>query len=340
MKIGNTELAVGLCLAPMAGYTDRAMRRLCRRLGAEYTVTEMVSAAALCYGDPKTGSLARLTADDMPTAVQLFGHDPDQMERAVRMILSGEYPGAQPGPVASAIDLNMGCPVRKIVTAGDGSALMRDPTLCGRMTAAAVRAASLYGVPVTVKIRAGWDDEHKNAVEVAKTVVSAGAQAICVHARTRAQMYAPGADYAIVAAVRDALPPEIPVIGNGDVTDADSYLRLLAVSGCDGVAIGRGAMGNPWLFSELRCLSSGDGVFVPPTEAERRATAMQLAREIVADVGETVGVRECRGRIGHFLAGFRGAAAMRERLHRAETLADIASILEIVGTADGIAAES
>lgn len=326
MKIGNVHLAHGFCLAPMAGFTDRSMRRLCRRLGAEYTVTEMVSAAALCYGDPKTGSLARLDESDMPTAVQLFGHDPAQMERAVRMILSGDYPGAQPGPMPTAIDLNMGCPVKKIVSAGDGSALMRNPTLCGQITEAAVRAAEWFGVPVTVKIRAGWDQEHRNAAEVAKIVASAGAQAICVHARTRAQMYAPGVDYSVIAAVRDAVPPEIPVIGNGDVTDGASYRRICAESGCDGVAVGRGALGNPWLFTELHCLADGKE-FSPPSEAERRATAMQLARDVAMDVGEATAVRECRGRLGHFLWGIRGAAAMRARLHQAETLSEIEQIL-------------
>lgn len=326
MNIGKILLTHGLVLAPMAGFTDLPMRRLCRALGAEYTVTEMVSAAALCYGDPKTGSLARLENDDMPCAVQIFGHDPAQMERAAAMIATGEYPGAVGGPRPAVIDLNMGCPVKKITSAGDGSALMRTPDLCARLTEAAVRAAEPHGIPVTVKIRAGWDAANRNAVEVARAVVSAGAAAVCVHGRTRAQMYAPSADYTIIASVRDALPPHIPVIGNGDVTDAASARRLVTESGCDGIAIGRGALGNPWLFTEIRCEREGVP-FTPPTEEERRRTAYRLACEIAEKAGEAVGVRECRGRIGHFLLGIRGASAMRARLHTATRLAEVKEIL-------------
>lgn len=326
MRIGNTEIKNGLCLSPMAGFTDLPMRRQCRRFGAEYTVTEMVSAAALCYGDLKTADLAYLTEDDAPCAIQLFGHDPDQMARAVTMMASGEYAGSRSHVPPAAMDLNMGCPVKKIVSGGDGSALMRSPESVRDLTYAAVRAAEKYHVPVTVKIRAGWDSDHKNAVEIARTAVSAGAAAVCVHGRTREQMYRPGVDLDVIAAVRDALPAHIPVIGNGDVCDVSSYREMLAKTGCDGVAIGRAALGNPWVFTQIRCALSGE-TFTPPTEADRRREAMILARDIVGEHGDSAAARECRGRVAHFLTGVRGAAAMRGRIHGAESLSEIESIL-------------
>ena len=326
MRIGNTEIKNGLCLSPMAGFTDLPMRRQCRRFGAEYTVTEMVSAAALCYGDLKTADLAYLTEDDAPCAIQLFGHDPDQMARAVTMMASGEYAGSRSHVPPAAMDLNMGCPVKKIVSGGDGSALMRSPESVRDLTYAAVRAAEKYHVPVTVKIRAGWDSDHKNAVEIARTAVSAGAVAVCVHGRTREQMYRPGVDLDVIAAVRDALPAHIPVIGNGDVCDAASYRDMIAKTGCDGVAVGRAALGNPWVFAEIRANLSGES-FTPPTEADRRREAMILARDIVGEHGDSAAARECRGRVAHFLTGVRGAAAMRGRIHRAESLSEIEEIL-------------
>lgn len=326
MRIGNTEIKNGLCLSPMAGFTDLPMRRQCRRFGAEYTVTEMVSAAALCYGDLKTADLAYLTEDNAPCAIQLFGHDPEQMARAVTMMASGEYAGSRSHVPPAAMDLNMGCPVKKIVSGGDGSALMRSPDSVRELTYAAVRAAYKYDIPVTVKIRAGWDSDHKNAVEIALAAVSAGAAAVCVHGRTREQMYRPGVDLDVIAAVRDALPAHIPVVGNGDVCDAASYRDMIAKTGCDGVAVGRAALGNPWVFAEIRADLAGES-FTPPTEADRRREAMILARDIVGEHGDSAAARECRGRVAHFLTGVRGAAAMRGRIHRAESLSEIEEIL-------------
>ena len=326
MRIGNTEIKYGLCLSPMAGFTDLPMRRQCRRFGAEYTVTEMVSAAALCYRDWKTADLAYLGEDDASCAVQLFGHDPDQMARAVAMVAAGEYEGCRSAVPPAAIDLNMGCPVKKIVTAGDGSALMRSPELVRELTYAAVRAAEKHHIPVTVKIRAGWDSDHKNAVEIALAATSAGASAVCVHGRTREQMYRPGVDLDVIAAVRDALPQNIPVIGNGDVRDAASYREMIVQTGCDGVAIGRAALGNPWVFAEIRAALAGES-FTPPTEEDRRREALHLARAIVAEYGDHTAARECRGRVAHFLTGMRGAAAMRGRIQSAESLGEIETIL-------------
>jgi len=327
MRIGSADLGLGLILAPMAGFTDAPMRALCRRLGADYTVTEMVSAAALCFSDRKTAPLAALYDADSPAAVQLFGHDPAQMESAAAMIASGEYTGCITERPPVAIDLNMGCPVRKIVTSGDGSALMKTPALCGDLVRAAVRGAAPYDIPVTVKIRAGWDASSKNAVEIALRCVDAGAAAVCVHGRTREQMYAPSADWSVIAAVRDALPSEIPVIGNGDITSADDYRRMKAQTGCDGVAVGRETLGNPWIFAEIKADVLGLP-FIPPTEDERRRTAVELAHAVVQraqslGIPAETAVRECRGRCAHFIRSMRGAAAMRAAINQSSTLAEL-----------------
>lgn len=325
MVIGDRQFPLGTVLAPMAGFTDASMRLLCRRLGAELTVTEMISAAALCFRDRKTARLARLPAGDDPAAVQLFGHDPDQIRRAAAMIAAGDYEGVCTDVPPAMIDLNMGCPVKKIVTAGDGSALMRDPDLAGRIVRAAVAGAEPYGIPVTVKIRAGWDENSKNAVAVAKIAAENGAAAVTVHGRTRAQMYAPSADWTVIAAVRDALAPGIPVIGNGDVVTAEDYLRMRRETGCDGVAVGRAALGDPWVFAAIRAAVGGE-TFTPPIEEERRRTAYALAEAVIAAEGPGA-VRECRGRIAHFLRGMRGAAEMRAEVHRAESVEDLRRIL-------------
>ncbi len=322
VKIGSTVVPHGLFLAPMAGFTDLAFRKICVSLGAEYTVTEMVSAKAICYGDKKTGELARIDGDDAPTAIQIFGHWPADTETAVRALLSGEYEGIRLPP--AAIDINMGCPVKKIFTSGDGSALMRDPALCEKLVASAVRAAG--DVPVTVKIRAGIDASHKNAAEVATSAVRGGAAAVFVHGRTRDQFYAPSSSNDVIAAVRDALPDEIPVIGNGDVTDPESAFRMLDETGCDGVMIGRAALGDPWIFS--RIIAASDGVpFTEPAEDEKINTALGLCRAICERYGEEGGVPMCRGRAGHFIKGMRGAPEMRNALCRAKTYAEIESVL-------------
>lgn len=317
-----------LYLAPMAGFTDGAFRLLCRAHGADCTVTEMVSAQAMVYRDKKTAVLAAIPEGDDACAVQLFGHDPAVMGEAAAMLASGDFAGCSYAHPPIAIDLNMGCPVRKIVGSGDGSALMRDPALCGRIVAATVQAAQPYGVPVTVKIRAGWDHEHINAVEVAQACAENGAAAVTVHGRTRAQMYAPSSDNGIIRAVRRALPTEIPVIGNGDVDSPEAALAMIEETGCDGVMIGRAALGNPWLFEEIKARRAGEP-FTPPTEEMRRSAAMALVRAIVADKGEERGVREARGRAAHFIRGIRGSARMREQLNRAATLEDVREILEI-----------
>jgi len=326
MKIGEVSLPLGLMLAPMAGFTDEPMRAMCRRAGAEYSVTEMLSAAALDYGDKKTALLARLSRRDAPCAIQFFGHDPAQMGRAVSLLLGMGGELWEDGVRPAAVDLNMGCPVKKIVCGGDGTLNMRTPALCGRLVEAARAAAEPHGIPITVKIRAGWDENSKNAVEVARTAAHAGAAAVCVHGRTRSQMYGPGMDLSVIAAVRDALPSHIPVIGNGDVCGADSFFRMKRETGCDGVAIGREALGNPWVFEEIAAAVRGEN-FTPPGEGRRREAALTLAREIMDRQGDGAAARECRGRCAHFLRGMRGAAALRAQIHGADSREELLAIL-------------
>ena len=230
MQIGSVLFPHGLFLGPMAGYTDFAMRTVCREMGAEGLVTEMVSAKAVVFGDRKTIPLARVSAEECPCAVQLFGHEPEVLAEAARIVAAGVGGGVAP----TMIDLNMGCPVHKIVSGGDGSALMRDPALAERIVRAVRDAVK---IPVTVKIRLGWDDAHRNAPEVARAAERGGADAVFVHGRTRTQFYAGTADYRGIGEGVRAV--SLPVIGNGDVRDAEGGARLLRESGCAGIMVGR-----------------------------------------------------------------------------------------------------
>ena len=315
---GNVELKYGLFLAPLAGYTDMAMRTVSRECGAEMTVSEMVSARALCYGDKKTPALARILANELPAAVQIFGSEPEFMAEGAQIVARGMDGGVVP----SAIDINMGCPVKKIVTAGDGSALMKSPTLVYDIVKAVVSAVSL---PVTVKIRAGWDEEHKNAVEVALAVEEAGASLVAVHGRTRNQMYSGKASLETIANVKDAL--HIPVVGNGDITSAADALRMKRETRCDGLMIGRGAVGNPFIFSEIRAAMDGEA-YTPPTARVRMETALHQLRLAIEEKGEREAVLSARKQFADFAAGMRGAAALRAEAHRAETYRDLVRCAE------------
>ncbi len=329
MKIGEVELKHGLCLAPLAGVSDRSFRRLARRFGAEYTVSEMVSAKALCYeqrgkagGDRiyRTAPLAAVLREEAPMAVQLFGAEPAFMAEAARLLESGEYLGNESEIPPAVIDVNMGCPMHKIVGNGEGSALMKDPALAASVVRAMTAAVKL---PVTVKIRAGWDAEHINAVEMAKRLEDAGASMICVHGRTREQMYAPGADWEIIGRVKEAV--RVPVVGNGDIFSASDALRMLEQTGCDGVMIARGAQGNPWIFREVACALEGVD-YTPPTLEERLEVAMEHARAMVEHKGERVGLAESRKHMAWYLTGVRGAAAARGGIMQCRTLEDFAAI--------------
>ena len=329
LKIGTATLTHGVLLAPMAGVTDHAFRATCHSFGAEYTVSEMVSAKALCYeqraraGAPaRTAALAAVKKSDGPMAIQLFGSEPDFMAEAAALIERGDFRGADYEVAPVAIDINMGCPVPKVVSNGEGAALMRDPDLAAKIVTAVKKAVSL---PVTVKIRAGWDNDHRNAVEFAQQMEAAGADLITVHGRTRQQFYAPSSDNSIIAAVKAAV--RVPVVGNGDLFTAEDVVHILKETGCDGVMIARGALGNPFLFSEIVARLSGTP-YAPPTLQTRLQTALGHAAAMVKDKGEAVGIAEARKHMAWYCKGVVGAAAARDRLMHACTLKEIEAVFE------------
>ena len=331
LRFGGISLRHGLCLAPLAGVSDAVFRSLARRCGAEYTVSEMVSAKALCYEQKcrrsptaarvRTAPLAAVRREELPMAVQLFGAEPDFLAEAARLLASGDYLGACGEVPPSAIDINMGCPMAKIVGNGEGSALLRDPD----RAAAIVRAvASAVPLPVTVKMRIGWDGDHICAVDFARRMEDAGASMICVHGRTRAQMYAPAADWETIARVKEAVT--VPVVGNGDVFSADDALRMFRETGVDGVMIARGAQGNPWIFSEITAALEGRP-YAPPTVRERLDMALEHARMLVAAKGERLGIAEARKHLAWYTHGLRGSASVRGRLMRVNSLDEAAALL-------------
>ena len=266
MRIGKLEIPQGAVFAPMAGFTDAACRHLMADHGAAYTVSEMASAKAITYGDQKSVALLRDKDPHGIYAVQLFGNEPDILAQAIHII-------RDKGLTFDIIDINMGCPAPKITGSGAGSKLMLDPELCGRMVRAAVDAAG--EIPVTVKMRAGWDADHITAVEVARQCQQNGAALVTVHGRTREQMYIPPIDPGIIRAVKQAV--SIPVVGNGDINSADDALALMQQTGCDAVMVGRGALGNPWLFEEIRAALTGQPAPQPPQFPHVRLHGQSLA---------------------------------------------------------------
>lgn len=322
MKIGNLGIDGRAFLAPMAGAGDRAFREVCAGFGAAFTVSEMVSAKALQFGDRKTAELMELGAAARPAAIQLFGSEPDAMAEGAKRAMAFS---------PDAIDLNMGCPAPKITGPGAGSALMKNPELCGEIVAAVRRAVP---VPVTVKLRAGWDERSRNAALVAKLCEQAGAGAVTVHGRTRAQMYAPSADWSVIREVKEAV--RIPVIGNGDVTDAFSAARLLEETGCDAVMVGRGALGNPWVFRQINAyLSDPCSVVPPPDVFEKMLVLLRQVRLACGYKGEARAMREARGHVGWYLKGLRGAAEFRRRSSFLKTYAELEELTKDVLEANG-----
>ncbi|MBO4366780.1 MAG: tRNA dihydrouridine synthase DusB [Clostridia bacterium] len=311
MKIGKTDYPHGLFLAPMANVTDHPFRSICVSYGAEGVCTELISSKAVCHGDLKTDRLAQLRDDERPAAVQLFGHEPATMaEAAVRML---KFDPAY-------IDLNMGCPMPKLVNNGDGCALMRDPGLCGRIVRA---VADAVPVPVTVKIRKGWNAGEANAPYVAAVCAENGAAAVFVHGRTRDQLYGGKADRAVIADVKKAV--SVPVIGNGDIDSPASARDMVERTGCDGIMIGRGAYGRPWLFREILCDLEGTA-FSEPDAAEIRAVVAKQIRLLEEEKG-TRALVEMRKHLTKYCRDYRGSARMREKINAATTREDLEELI-------------
>lgn len=322
MKIGNVEIAGVAALAPMAGVADRAFRELCMSFGADYCVSEMVSAKGITYGSKKSAQLMELSDAERPCAIQLFGSEPDVIAEAVRFAM-------QFNP--DIIDINMGCPVPKVNSNGCGCQLMTNPALCAEIVKASVNASD---VPVTVKIRKGTDKDHVNAVDVAIACEQAGAAAITVHGRTREQMYAPSADWDIIRDVKRAV--SVPVIGNGDVFSAYDAANLYEHTGCDMIMVGRGALGNPWIFSEINSFFMTDKIPPKPTAVMKAATMLRHVSAVCLYKGEKAGMREARKHISWYLKGFKNAAAFRNEAGRLETLNEFSDLVKRVLIAQNI----
>lgn len=316
MKIGNIEIENGLFLAPMAGVTDKAFRYMCKKYGAGATVTEMVSAKAICYGDKKTGKLAEIYPHDRPCGLQLFGSEPDIMARAAKSVLDDYSP--------DFIDINMGCPAPKIVNNSEGSALMKNPSLCHDIVCAMKKAID-GRVPLTVKMRLGYDKEHINAVEVARLCEKAGADAVFIHARTREQMYMPPVDYSVIRDVKAALT--IPVIGNGDVNCGKDAVYLTRLTGCDGIMVGRAAQGNPYVFHEISCFLAGKE-YQGVSKETKKEDIKQHITLLIEDKGEYIGVCEARKHVAWYIKGLAGSASMRNRVNQAQTKEEMLLLID------------
>lgn len=316
MKIGNTIINGYAALAPMAGVADKAFREICRQFGAAYVVTEMVSSKGLVMGDRKSDSLMALGESEKPAGVQIFGCDPKIMALAAKK-------AAETG--CGFIDINMGCPAPKIAGNGAGSALMKDPALAAKITESCAKAVEL---PVTVKIRSGWDENNINAVQLAKMLENAGAAAITVHGRTKKQMYAPPTDLEIIGNVKQAV--KIPVIGNGDITDPLSAKNMYEKTGCDFVMVGRGALGAPWVFERINAYFES-GTLIPEPSVEKRMEIMiNHIKKLCEYKGEYTGMREARKHSGWYIKGIRGAAAFRREIGTVESLSVLCEIAEKV----------
>ena len=315
MLLGNIEINSKLALAPMAGVTDLAFRTICRELGAGLTYTEMVSAKALVYQDGKTRSLLRTGESEHPSGAQIFGSDTACMAEAAA--LAHEISGAD------FIDINMGCPVGKVVKSGDGSALMRDPDKAALIIEAVVKNVKC---PVTVKIRKGWDKGNVNAVEFAKMAQAAGASAIAVHGRTRTQMYSGKADWDIIREVKNAVG--VPVLANGDIFTADDAVKILRYTGADIAMIGRGALGDPWLFQQANALLTGEDVPRRPPIGKRAETAMRQFELAAEHLGERVACLEARKHYAWYLRGVPYSGYFKTQISKAESLDDLRKITD------------
>lgn len=313
LKIGNVELENRYILGPMAGVTDLPFRLLCRDQGAGLLCMEMVSAKAIYYNNRNTESLLEIHPDEQPVSLQLFGSEPAIMSEMAKRIEERPF---------AILDINMGCPVPKVVKNGEGSALMKNPKLVYEIVSAIVKAISK---PVTVKIRKGFDDDHVNAVEIAKIIEEAGAAAVAVHGRTREQYYSGKADWDIIRQVKEAV--SIPVIGNGDVTSPQKADELVKQTGCDGIMIARGAQGNPWIFSEMIHWEETGELPPRPDKDEVREMMLRHARLQLEYKGEFSGIREMRKHVAWYTKGLKGAARLREKVNAVESLEELENLL-------------
>lgn len=314
IQIGQVKIEKTAALAPMASVADKAYRTMAKEFGAAYCVGEMASCKGLCYSDKKTAALLTVTESERPMAIQLFGAEPEFMYKAVK--IAEQYK-------PDIIDINAGCPMPKIVSGGAGSALMKTSELFGELIRAAVSATE---IPVTVKIRKGWDNDHVNAVELAQIAEQSGAAAVAVHGRTKEQLYSGKADWDIIKAVKDAV--SIPVIGNGDVSSPEDCARMYEYTGCDLVMIGRGSYGRPWLFGQIRDYFEGKPVRSEPDLNEKLSIMRRHIALLVNDKGERTGMKEARRQAAWYVKGISGAAKFRNLFGGMNTLADLDDLIE------------
>ena len=315
MKIGNIEIK-GALLAPLAGVTDMAFREMCRDFGAGYSVTEMVSAKALSFNDRKSLELMEISDNEHPCGIQLFGNEPVLMAEAAKLAVKCN---------CDVVDINMGCPAPKIANNGCGSALMKNPALCGEIVKAIKNAVD---VPVTVKIRKGFDDENINAVEVAQTCEENGADAVVIHGRTRQQYYSGCCDLDIIKKVKESV--KIPVIGNGDIRDVKSGIKMLEYTNCDGIMIARGALGKPWIFKIFDEYFKSGQVTETPSNEEKVQIILKHIEKVCSYKGEYMGILQSRKHLAWYLKGFKGAAAFRNESGRVNTLKEVNELLDRV----------
>ncbi len=327
IKFGKIELQKGACLAPMAGATDKSMRRLCEDFGAIFTVSEMVSAKALTMGDKKSPRLMTGGGAKAPFGIQIFGSNADDMAHATKLICSGTFKTP-----FDFIDINMGCPAPKITSSGAGSALLNNAKLGGEIAKSVVKAASEFGVPVSVKMRIGYKNERETwqGQELAKRCEQAGVLLLTVHGRTRQEMYTPGIHEDEIANIKSIL--NIPVFANGDIKSASDALNILKNTNCDGVAIARGAMGNPWLFSEIKAVFNGKEKPEPPDIHMRFEVLKTHIYNMCEDKGEFVAIQQARGHAAWYFSGLKGAAALRRECCGMKTFKDLEDIINLAYT--------